>query len=151
MPWRCRCSRQGEVDEEKLFEELSCKAGVWATAEEDEAEARQREAREDSPVPDKESAMWVCKRCRNTSTVHNHNCRVCGLRRPLMQKFKAHLGDWFCVECNNHNRGYREVCNWSACETRDWVCSCGNVNRSNRKYCNRRSPPCGLPRPFNFD
>ena len=103
-----------EAGEEELFKKASCDAGVWEAAELDQAEARKHEAREESPVPDKESALWVCPRCRNMSTVHNHHCRVCGMRRPLMQKFRVDLGDWFCGECNNHNKGFRTACNWSA-------------------------------------
>ncbi len=155
MPWRCCCQRpaSSDVTEDELFK-TACKAeGVWDKAEQDQAEADKREARDRSPVPDKESALWVCPRCRNMNTVHNNHCQVatCGERRPLLQKFRTDLGDWYCPECNNHNKGYRKVCNWSACETRDWWCSCGNLNRSNRKFCNKRNPPCGLPRPFDFD
>ena len=69
----------------------------------------------------------------------------------VLQKFRAELGDWFCTECNNQNKGFRKVCNWSACETRDWVCSCGNLSRSNRVVCNRRDPPCFERRPHNYD
>ena len=155
MPWRCLCRPRAQeaagLGEVEFFKQASLRAGVWEAAEEDQVEAKKHEAREDSPEPDKESALWVCKQCNNMSTVHQHNCRTCGLRRPLMQKFRMDLGDWFCVECNNHNRGYRHACNWSACETRDWMCSCGNLNRSNRKYCIRRSPLCGLPRPHDYD
>ena len=128
MPWRCRCRPCAEGTDEEHFRIASCNAGVWETAEQDQVEANKHQDCDLSPVPDKESALWVC----------------------LMQKFRAELGDWFCTECNNHNKGFLKVCNWSACETRDWRCSCGNLNRSNCVVCNRRDPPCFQRRPHCY-
>ena len=156
MPWRCRCrslvsSVQSESDSDAEFERTSKRAGVWATASEQQREASARAAREQSPEPDREAAMWACPACHSMNTVHNLTCSVasCGSRRPLLQKFCSDRGDWICLECNNHNKGNRRWCNWTACHTNDWMCECGNVNRSNRKFCMRRV--CGRPRPWSFD
>ena len=169
MPWKCSCQRQGaqedisrlagvweQAEEDQAtagaFEDISRRAGVWEQAEADQATADTRAQRAESPEPDRDDAMWTCPRCKTMNTVHNLHCRVasCVQRRPLVQQFRIDLGDWFCQECNNHNMGHRQECNWSACPTRDWRCECGNLNRSNRKFCNRRDPPCGLPRPHSF-
>ena len=112
MQWRCHCHRQEEAEKkeaekkeadeaQELFKQASRSAGVWEAAERDQAEARSREARDDSSAPDKESVLWACPRCRNMSTVHDLRCRVCSERRPRMQKFRLDLGDWYCPECNN--------------------------------------------------
>ena len=127
-------------------------AGVWMKAVADQATADTRAQCAESPLPDRDTALWACWRCQTTNSLHDLHCRVasCVQRRPLLQQFRIDLGDWFCPECNNHNMGHRWECNWSACPTRDWRCECGNLNRSNRKFCNRRDPPCGLPRPHSF-
>ena len=138
-------------DGEPGYEEVCKRFGVWETVQEQEDKAKVRADRSDSPEPDRESALWGCAACGTFNTVHNLVCSVasCMTRRPLLQKFREDKGDWFCKECNNHNRGYRVLCNWTACPTRDWVCECGNLNRSNRKFCQTRT--CGRPRPFDFD
>ena len=138
-------------DGEPEYEEVCKHFGVWETVQEQEEKAKARADRSDSPEPDRESAMWGCTVCGTFNTVHNLKCSVasCMTRRPLLQHFRADLGDWFCPECNNHNRGYRKFCNWTACPSNDWVCECGNLNRSNRKFCQRRI--CGRRRPFDFD
>ena len=133
------------------YEEVCKHLGVWATVQEQEEKAQARADRADSPEPDRQAALWGCEVCGTFNTVHNLTCSVasCMARRPVWQDFRADLGDWFCPECNNHNRGYRKLCNWTACPSRDWVCECGNLNRSNRKFCQTRT--CGRPRPIDFD
>ena len=118
------------------------------------AKAAERECREESPLPDQKKAMWACVACGIMNTVHHLHCQVSryGEGRPLLQQFDLRAGDWLCVECNNHNKGWRTLCNWTACQTRNWICpweGCGNLNRSNRKFCNTRW--CRYPRPFDFD
>ena len=137
-------------DGEPEYEEVCKHLGVWAMAQEQEEKAQARANRAESPEPDRESALWGCALCGTYNTVHNLVCSVasCMARRPLLQHFRADLGDWFCTECNNHNRGYRMLCNWTACPSRDWVCECGNLSRSNRKCCQART--CSRPRPFEL-
>ena len=152
MPWRCRCHRAEDRTPEHIQQEyeLMCKrAGVWKVAE-----AQQGEADEKAAEPEPESAvssvlcLWSCSRCSSMNTRHDLVCCVasCGARRPLV-RWRGDKGDWICPECQNHNWGRRRWCNWSACPDNDWRCRCGNLNRSNRKFCNRFV--CGRPRPVD--
>ena len=76
MPWRCRCrslvsSVQSESDSDAEFERISKRAGVWATASEHQRAASALAAREQSPEPDREEAIWACPACHSMNTCDN--------------------------------------------------------------------------------
>ena len=152
MPWRCRCHCAEDRTPEHIQQdyELMCKrAGVWEAAEAQQGEADQKAAQPEPPEEHPPRDLWSCSRCSTMNTRHDLVCCVasCGARRPLV-RWRGDKGDWICPECQNHNWGCRRWCNWTACPTNDWRCRCGNLNRSNRKFCNRFV--CGLPRPFDY-
>ena len=154
MPWRCKCHSAADKTLEHIQQEyeLVCKrAGVWETAEAQQSDADQQAAQPEPPQEHPPGDLWACPRCSTHNTRHNLVCCVagCGQRRELTQTWRKDKGDWICPECQNHNYGCRRWCNWTACPTNDWRCRCGNLDRSNRKVCNRFV--CQLPRPFNYD
>ena len=153
MPWRCRCHKAEDKTSEHIKQdyELMCKrAGVWEAAEALQSEADQKAAEPELPEEHSPRDRWSCCNCSTMNIRHDLVCCVvgCGQRRSLVN-FQDNKGDWICPECQNHNWGFRRWCNWTACPSNDWRCTCGNLNRSNRKFCNRRV--CGLPRPFSYD
>ena len=158
MPWKCKCQKAEAEDSapehiEQIEQdyELMCKrAGVWAAAAASQSEADRKVAEPEPPEEHDERDMWGCSKCSTMNLRHDLVCRVvgCEQRRPLVD-FQESRGDWICPDCQNHNWGFRRLCNWTACPSNDWRCECGNLNRSNRKFCNRGV--CGLPRPFSYD
>ena len=155
MPWRCMCHQAEDRIPEQIEQieqdfELICKrAGVWEDAEALQGEADQKAAQLEPPDPHRTRDMWSCEKCSFPNVRFDLVCSVagCGGRRPLIQTWLKEY--WICEDCQNHNHGWRRWCNWSACPSNDWRCTCGNINRSNRKICNRRV--CGLPRSFSYD
>jgi len=139
-----------ESSEEQAYEDVCRSAGVWDKAEAQQREADDRAADLNPPAPDHPSTLWCCWKCHTMNTVHELQCCVatCGEFRPLTQPWREDKGDWICPECHNHNWGIRRWCNWTACPSNDWRCVCGNLNRSNRKFCNRFV--CRRPRPFGY-
>ena len=153
MPWWCRCHKAGESALEHIQQEYEwmCKrAGVWAVAQHQQEEAEQKAAQPEPAEEHPPRDLWSCWKCRSMNTKHNLVCCVasCGERRPITG-WREDKGDWICSECQNHNWGSRRRCNWTACPTNYWRCTCGNLNRSNRAVCNRFV--CGLPRPLHDD
>ena len=154
MPWRCRCHGAEDTTAEHIGQqyELMCKrAGVWDLAQAQQGEADQKVAQLEPPEEHLPRDLWSCWKCRTMNLRHDLVCCVvgCGERRPLTQKWREGKGDWICPECQNHNWGWRRLCNWTACPSNDWRCICGNTNRSNRKFRNRFV--CSRPRPFDYD
>ena len=153
MPWRCKCQKAEDRAPEHIQQdyELICKrAGVWEAAEALQSEADQKAAEPEPPEEHSPRDLWSCSMCSTMNTRHDLVCCVvgCGQRRPLVN-FQDNRGDWICPVCHNHNWGFDRWCNWTACPSNDWRCRCGNLNRSNRKFCNRRV--CRLPRPIGYD
>ena len=151
MPWRCTCRQAEDRTPEQMEQdfELICKqAGVWEGAEALQGEADQKVGQLEPPEEHHPKDMWACNKCSTHNLKHNLLCSVvgCGARRQLTQTWRQE--DWICKECQNHN-SRRFWCNWSACPSNNWRCTCGNINRANRKFCNLRV--CRLPRPFNYD
>ena len=154
MPWRCRCHGAGDTTPEHMEQqyEVMCKrAGVWALAQAQQGEADKKVALLEPPKEHCPRDLWSCWKCRTMNLRHDLVCCVVGCmeRRPLTQQWREGKGDWICPDCQNHNWGWRRMCNWTACPSNDWRCTCGNINRSNRKFCNRFV--CRKPRPFNYD
>ena len=154
MPWRCKCHRAEDKTPEHIQQEyeMTCKrAGVWATAEQQQVEADEKAAQLEPPEEHLPGHLWSCRKCNTMNLRHDLVCCVasCGERRPLTQRWWGDKGDWMCPECQNHNWGCRRWCNWAACPSNYWRCKCGNHNRSSRTFCNRFV--CSRPRPFEYD